>query len=43
MEQYMMYEKAGEEIIAECAVKDRVWGIGLSICPGSKWLAKTGI
>lgn len=24
-------KKTGEEIIAECAVKDRIWGIGLSI------------
>ena len=24
-------EKTGEEIIAECAVKDRIWGIGLSM------------
>ena len=24
-------EKTGEEIIAECAVKDRIWGIGLSL------------
>ena len=24
-------ERTGEEIIAECAVKDRIWGIGLSI------------
>ena len=24
-------KKTGEEIIAECAVKDRVWGIGLSM------------
>src|SRR5699024_5950803 len=24
-------KKTGEEIIAECAVKDRIWGIGLSM------------
>ena len=24
-------ERTGEEIIAECAVKDRIWGIGLSM------------
>ena len=24
-------EKTGDEIIAECAVKDRIWGIGLSM------------
>ena len=24
-------EKTGKEIIAECAVKDRIWGIGLSM------------
>ena len=24
-------EKTGEEIIAECAVKDRIWGTGLSM------------
>ena len=24
-------EKTGEEIISECAVKDRIWGIGLSM------------
>lgn len=24
-------ERTGEEVIAECAVKDRIWGIGLSM------------
>lgn len=36
MEQYMMYQKAqlkstGDAILAECAVKDHIWGIGLSM------------
>ena len=24
-------ERTGEEVIAECAVKDKIWGIGLSM------------
>ena len=32
MEQYMMYRKAlCSAVLAECAVKDRIWGIGLSM------------